>query len=366
MSSDPFTYRLLEWHQLHARVLPWKEDSDPYKIWLSEIILQQTRVNQGMPYYLKFIEAFPDVDALARASEDEVLKLWEGLGYYSRARNLHFTARMIMYDLNGKFPNSYEGLLKLKGVGPYTAAAIASFAYGLSHAVVDGNVTRVLSRYVGIEKPVDISSTKKEINFLADNYLDRSAPGDYNQAMMDFGALQCVPAKPDCHACPLKDNCYAFAKGKVHEIPVKQKKVVKKEITLDYHIIFDESQVLIKKRTHQDIWKGLYDFLMLPKEVKDIEKALKGIFKSKENFTTRHLSTIGPYTHILTHRRIKAFFHLYLADLEKKRKLVKHPYYLVERKKLSNFAFPILIKKHIIDAGVLNGINIFDNMPDKE
>ena len=365
MNQVDFTVRLLEWHKENERALPWKEDKDPYKIWLSEIILQQTRVDQGMPYYLRFIDTFPDVYTLASASEDKVLKLWEGLGYYSRARNLHATAQKVVENLSGQFPENYDDLLKLKGVGPYTAAAISSFAFDLPHAVVDGNVIRVLSRYAGIEAAVDTSSTKKELNELAHLYLSKKDPGAYNQAIMDFGAMMCVPKNPDCLSCPLNDSCLAFANGKVDIIPFKSKRILKKELSLNYHIIFDRSHVLIKKRVDNTIWKGLHDFILSEGGNSDLDNQIKTIFQKGDDIRFKYMKGLGPYTHILTHRKILAYFHFYHSDNDLSEKKVNTPYNLVERKKLSNFAFPTLIKKNIIDAGHLNGNNLFDKVPDK-
>ncbi|NNF36750.1 MAG: A/G-specific adenine glycosylase [Saprospiraceae bacterium] len=354
MSQDPFTIRLLIWHESIARNLPWKEHNDPYKIWLSEIILQQTRVEQGLPYYLKFTEAYPDVFTLAEASEDQVLKLWEGLGYYSRARNLHYTARHVVKEMDGVFPDTYEGLLKLKGVGPYTAAAIASFANGLPHAVVDGNVIRVISRYVGIIDPVDELATKKDISRIAHQYLDQKNPGSFNQAIMDFGALQCVPKSPDCTQCPLQESCYAYANEMVDMLPYKKKTVAKKAISMNYYILFDESHILIKKRIGNSIWKGLHDFITLSPGYNSVESAIMESVPDGLINLRHHVKDLGPYLHILTHRRITAYFHLYKVEFRNKGSKVKAPYYLVDRKKLSNFAFPMLIKKHVLDEGLLN------------
>lgn len=354
MIQDPFTSQLLTWHKAIARNLPWKEHDDPYRIWLSEIILQQTRVEQGLPYYLKFVEAFPDVFTLAEASEDQVLKLWEGLGYYSRARNLHYTARQVVNEMDGVFPDTYEGLLKLKGVGPYTAAAIASFAYGLPHAVVDGNVIRVLSRYIGIIEPVDAIATKNEISRVAHQYLDQKDPGSFNQAMMDFGALQCVPKSPDCSQCPLHESCYAFANEMVDVLPYKKKTVVKKAVTMDYYVLFDESHILIKKRIENSIWKGLHDFITISPDHDSVESAIMESVPGGLVHLRHVVKSLGPYIHILTHRRITAYFHFYKVEFENAGTKVKAPYYLVDRKKLSNFAFPMLIKKNILDQGELN------------
>ncbi|MCR9286527.1 MAG: A/G-specific adenine glycosylase [Bacteroidetes bacterium] len=219
-----FTKKLMEWFSQNHRPLPWKGEKNPYYVWLSEIILQQTRVEQGLPYFEKFKSTYPTVAGLANAPEDEVMKLWEGLGYYSRARNLHFTAKYISKELGGVFPSDFEGILKLKGVGPYTAAAIASFAFDLPHAVVDGNVYRVLSRFFGIEKAIDSTEGKKEFSKLAQTLIDTKQPANYNQAIMDFGATHCKPSSPNCGKCLMSLNCFAFKNSKIESLPFKSKK----------------------------------------------------------------------------------------------------------------------------------------------
>ncbi|NJN78344.1 MAG: A/G-specific adenine glycosylase, partial [Saprospiraceae bacterium] len=224
-----FTPNLLFWFSKNYRPMPWKGERNPYYIWLSEIILQQTRVEQGLPYFLKFKENYPTIKDLAAATEDEVMLLWQGLGYYSRARNLHFTAKYITYELDGIFPNTYSEIIRLKGVGSYTAAAIASFAYNLPHAVVDGNVYRVLSRYFGIHTPIDSTEGKKQFEKLANDLIDKERAADYNQAIMDFGATHCTPRNPSCSACILSSNCIGFNTQKNDILPVKTKKIKKKE-----------------------------------------------------------------------------------------------------------------------------------------
>ena len=249
---------LIRWYQENKRDLPWRNTKDPYKIWISEIILQQTRVVQGYDYYCRFINRFPDVFALAEADEDEVMKYWQGLGYYSRARNLHEAARSIAG--RGVFPNTYEEVRKLKGVGDYTAAAICSFAYDMPYAVVDGNVYRVLSRWMGIEEPIDTVRGKKLFAALADELLERSVPALYNQAIMDFGAIQCVPSSPSCLFCPLSDSCVALQKGLVDALPMKQHKT---KVTNRYFIYFyvrAGEYTFLHKREAGDIWHNLYEF----------------------------------------------------------------------------------------------------------
>ncbi|MEO1629046.1 MAG: A/G-specific adenine glycosylase, partial [Bacteroidota bacterium] len=250
-SSDTsfFSTALLGWYQNNHRPLPWKGIKDPYLIWLSEIILQQTRVATGWAYFERFREQYPTVHHLADASIDEVMKLWEGLGYYSRARNLHFTAQHISRTLGGTFPNTYKDILQLKGVGPYTAAAIASFAFGLPVAVVDGNVYRVLSRVFGMRDPIDSGAGKKKFAELANLLLDKDRPADYNQAIMDFGATVCTPGVPNCHQCPFEDRCLANAEGTARELPVKSKKLVRKTRYFNY-LVFqdDQGHTLLEKQ----------------------------------------------------------------------------------------------------------------------
>lgn len=259
-----FSDTLTVWYAENARNLPWRETKDPYKIWLSEVILQQTRVQQGMPYYLSFLKAYPTVQDLAHASEQEVLKRWQGLGYYSRARNMLKAARMVVEAYDGVFPHTYSELIKLKGVGDYTASAVASFCFDEPVAVLDGNVFRVLARYYGWEAPINTPAGKKLFKQKADEVLDKDRPGLHNQAIMEFGALQCKPRSPDCQACPLRDSCTAFQLGKVAQLPVKLKKVKVKKRHLNY-LVFQsgEKNLLIQKRVKKGIWKNLFEFPVL-------------------------------------------------------------------------------------------------------
>lgn len=257
---------ILKWHKSIERSLPWKADKDPYKIWLSEIIMQQTRVEQGTPYYLRFVEAYPTIVDLAAVEIDEVMKLWQGLGYYRRAQHMHQAARYITENYDGKFPTTYQEILDLKGVGPYTAAAIASFAFGLPHAVVDGNVIRVISRLKGIVEPVSLGSVQKQINQIAAEVLDTKAPGKFNQAIMDFGSLQCAPRKPKCRTCLCKTFCDAFQNDRVHEIPMKLAKKPKRIRYFYYILVNDGKKVWIRKRPSTDIWAGLYEFVLVEKD----------------------------------------------------------------------------------------------------
>jgi A/G-specific adenine glycosylase len=302
---------LIQWYQTHKRDLPWRDIADPYKIWISEIILQQTRVNQGLDYYHRFIERFPDVNSLAAATEDEVLKYWQGLGYYSRARNLHKAAHQIINKHKGVFPNTYEEVIQLAGIGDYTAAAICSFAYNLPFAVVDGNVFRVLSRLFGIDTPIDSTAGKKAFKQLAQEILDTVQPGLHNQAMMEFGALQCVPVSPACNACPFADRCIAFSKNQVSLLPVKRQKIQTKERFFNYLFIKAGNYTWLQKRTKNDIWKNLYEFplieadkLLDKNELSQHEyfKALFADFRADV-----HIRTVSPpIKHILTHQKILA------------------------------------------------------------
>jgi A/G-specific adenine glycosylase len=304
-----FTQKLLAWYDPTARPMPWKNERDPYKIWLSEIILQQTRVEQGLPYFLKFTAAFPTIKNLANADEETVFKLWEGLGYYTRARNLHKTAKFISDHLNGSFPTSYEEILRLPGVGPYTAAAIASFAYGLPNAVLDGNVYRVLARVFGIETPIDSTTGKAFFTKKSDELLDKKQAGKYNQAIMDFGATVCAPAKPSCSTCPMRDFCRAFREKKVGDLPVKSKVLKKRDRFFHYFIFQKNDEIWVRRRVEKDIWQGLFEFPMMEKTV--LETDADALLKMAstlffEKITLKSISK--PYKQTLTHQKISAIF----------------------------------------------------------
>lgn len=263
-----FSKILIDWYLKNQRDLPWRATIDPYRVWLSEIMLQQTRVEQGMGYYLRFVKAFPTVFDLANASEEEVLKLWQGLGYYSRARNLHHTAKVIANDYNGNFPEDFGTLKKLKGIGDYTASAIASICFGKPHAVVDGNVYRVLSRYFGIATPINSTEGIKTFKGLAQSLIDLKKPGIYNQALMDFGAMQCKPKNPICEKCVLQESCLAFRDSKVDSLPVKINKTKISHRYFHYLVIIDEKQNFsLQKRTGNGIWQNLYEFPKIEKEM---------------------------------------------------------------------------------------------------
>ena len=254
---------LLDWYEQNRRDLPWRNTQDPYLIWVSDIILQQTRVAQGLDYFVRFTNRFPDVAALASASEEEVLKYWQGLGYYSRARNMHAAARMVMEQHGGIFPSDYASVRALKGIGDYTAAAIVSFAWNQPYPVVDGNVYRVLSRWYALDTPIDSTSGKKLFAQLAEEQLNRKAPGLHNQAMMELGAIQCVPQHPDCGVCPFQEHCLAYATGRVDSYPVKQGKTKVRDRYFNYLYIIYNGDTWIHRRDQQDIWKGLYEWPLI-------------------------------------------------------------------------------------------------------
>jgi A/G-specific adenine glycosylase len=304
-----FREGLMEWHRRHnSRSLPWKGERDPYKIWLSEIMLQQTRAEQGLPYYLRYVAAYPTVQDLAATEDDAAFKLWQGLGYYARCRNMLATARQITNEYEGVFPDTYEGLLGLKGVGPYTAAAIASFAYGLPKAVVDGNVYRVLARYFGISTPTDSTEGKKCFQQLADEVLDRTDSAAFNQAMMDHGATICTPANPKCDECPVAAACVARAEGLVALLPVKGKKVAVRKRYFHYIMLVHEGEMYLRVRSGKDIWKGLYEPLMIEA---DAALDVKGLQQS-EPFRKLDIAEVPQYEGMLsqklTHQIIESRF----------------------------------------------------------
>ena len=305
-----FSDILSQWYAINKRDLPWRSTVNPYYIWLSEIILQQTRVDQGLPYYLKFIDTFPVVADLANADEDLVLKLWQGLGYYSRARNLQFSAKLILSEFGGNFPDNHADILKLKGVGPYTAAAISSFSFGLPFAVLDGNVIRVLSRVFGIQTPFDTTAGKKQFQKLAQELLDKKNPAEYNQAIMEFGALQCVPKSPKCNDCPIVNDCIAFNTNTVSLLPVKSKKLKVKSRFLHFLVVNKNNEVLIRKR-NSGIWQGLYEFPFLEFDENLNEKSvlISTLWINFFNDSVKKICFISEeYVHKLSHQKIHAKF----------------------------------------------------------
>ena len=344
MKAD-FTRNLLKWNATqNSRSMPWKGERDPYKVWLSEIILQQTQVSQGRGYYEKFISAYPNIVALANASDDDIYKLWEGLGYYTRCKNLIATARIVAYTNNGIFPCSYEEILNLKGIGPYTAAAISSFAFNEKRAVVDGNVQRVMSRYFGISTPVDTPEGKKLFADLSQSLLDVDSPAKYNQALMDFGATICKPRNPVCKECVQNKDCEAFKGGFTNELPVKIKLTKKTTRWLYYFMIENNDCVYIRKRQGKDIWQNLHEFVLF--ESGDEQSQAVKLFLDKllqhQTYTIVHSSEIQ--TQQLTHQRIMGrFFKIRLNNSSP----VLDNYSLVSKSNLHAYAFPRFINSFL-------------------
>ena len=315
--SHPIGATLIAWYEEHGRDLPWRQTRDAYRIWLSEVILQQTRVEQGLGYYLRFTEHFPTIDRLAEASEDEVLKLWQGLGYYSRARNLHAAARQVVTEFNGQFPSTYEAIRSLRGVGDYTAAAIASMAYDLPHAVVDGNVYRVLSRLLDIETPIDSTVGKRTFAALAEELLDKEHPATYNQAIMDFGATHCTPQNPACTTCPLADRCLSLANNTVGSRPVKQGRTKVRDRYFHYLHLTSQGHTLLHRRGEGDIWQGLYEFPLIETPEAVDFAALCGSeqfchWLGDRHYTVREVRPMTP--HQLSHQHLHATFYRIEVD----------------------------------------------------
>jgi len=347
MDKNPnFSNILILWYLKNKRNLPWRNTKDPYLIWLSEIILQQTKIIQGTSYYLKFAENFKNIFLLAQADEKQILKLWQGLGYYSRARNLHKTAIHITNNLNGVFPNNYNDLKKLKGVGDYTASAIASFCFNLPEATVDGNVYRVLSRYFGIATPINSTKGIKEFKELAQTLINQEKPGTHNQAIMEFGALLCKPKKPDCSICPLNDSCFALQKNQIKNLPLKTNKIKIKKRHFNFIVIINNNHsTYIEQRINNDIWKNLYQFPLYESqneiEVHDIINSpiFESLIKTKSYKITKYNQK--QITHKLTHQYLYATFWVVNINTEFKN--------TINWQNLSNFALPTLIQNFVDD-----------------
>ena len=339
---------LVEWYEMNLRSLPWRETSDSYKIWVSEVILQQTRVAQGLNYYLEFIKKFPTVHVLAEASEDEVLKAWQGLGYYSRARNLHEASKAIASIYGGKLPDTYKEIISIKGIGEYTAAAILSIAYNKPFAVVDGNVFRVLSRLFAIDTPIDSTIGKKQFSKLAQDLLDISNPGKYNQAIMEFGALHCTPSQPLCHTCPLHHLCKANLLNMQTEFPVKSKKVKVRSRYFHYFQIEYNGFTYLNKRTGDDIWKNMYEFpLIETEEHKDLSELMQtNAFKTlfADNSIIIHSNT-NQFKHVLTHQRIYANF--YVVEVVSSDDFLKDKFIKLKSEDMSLHPISRLIHKYL-------------------
>ncbi len=343
-----FQKTLLAWYHRHKRDLPFRHTRDPYKIWISEVIFQQTRISQGMEYYLRFIKRFPDVRSLARASEQEVLSLWQGLGYYARARNLLQAARQIVGQHKGKFPKTFEDIRKLKGIGDYSAAAIASVAFSLPYPAVDANVYRFLARYGGIRMPILSSRGRKEIMQIASDLMDPDKPGDINQAMIEMGALQCIPINPDCGKCPFRNRCYAYQAGIVPDIPIREKKSKIRSRYFNYLVISSLGKrdgVYIRRREKDDIWKNMYEFPLIETDRQVSIKKLAGSAEWKEifrKFKTEITGVSRLYRHVLSHRIILARF--IEVRIGAKARL---PFLLCNSAQRRLYPFPRLIEKYI-------------------
>ena len=342
-----FSTILLRWNkEKNNRQMPWKGEKDPYKIWLSEIILQQTRVEQGLKYYEKFIRAFPDVHHLANAPNQNIYKFWEGLGYYSRCKNLITTARNISQNLGGKFPETFEEIKKLKGIGPYTASAIASFGFDEPRAVVDGNVFRVLARIFGIEEPIDTAEGKKRFNELAGKLLYKKDPGLYNQAIMDFGAVICKPV-PTCHECPFNQKCEARLGNNVLSLPVKTKKALIKKRWFNYVLFEHREKIAIRQRDQKDIWHNLFEFLLVQSDKEcDKEEIVKEIKRKKwlvaNNYEIEYVSPV--FKQQLSHQLIKGRF--VKLKLHSKPKFPSDVFW-IHKKEIKNYAFPMFINQYL-------------------
>ena len=340
-----FHLLITDWYRQNARSLPWRNTKNAYFIWLSEIILQQTRVNQGLNYFLKFQNNYPTVKHLAQASEQEVLSDWQGLGYYSRARNLHFTAKIVANEYNGIFPSSFNAIKKLKGIGDYTASAIASFAFDLPHAVVDGNVFRVLSRLYDIEIPIDSNEGKKFFDSLAKELLGENPPAIHNQAIMEFGALQCVPANPNCEICPLVLQCLAFKNKTITERPQKRGKIIPKNRYFHFLQFEDGENILLEKRIGKDIWQHLFQFPLIETNNMSQLEEIKDLLIERFKITPSSVS--NQIKHILTHQRIYA--HVWRFDSLPKENEFDENWIKVNLTDLINYPIPRLLDRYLLE-----------------
>ena len=336
-----FADELVLWYIHNKRDLPWRHTTDAYVIWLSEIILQQTRVEQGMPYFYRFVEKYPDVSSFAAAPEDEILKLWQGLGYYSRGRNMLKTARLVTELHGGKFPQQYEQLIKLKGIGEYTAAAISSFSANEAKAVVDGNVYRVLARYFGINEPINSTPGKKKFQQLANELLNHDHPGLHNQAMMEFGAMLCKPKNPACGICPVRTGCFAFTHNATGTLPVKINKLKVRERYFNYFVIVNGDEILLNKRDEKDIWANMYDLPLIETSflmpVNDLLVLPQVVGHFGENIEIDEISQV--YKHILTHQRLYVRF----IKIQTTAIKLEQKWFFTSRKNLEKFALPKII-----------------------
>jgi A/G-specific adenine glycosylase len=353
MSANSFSKKIIDWYEENKRSLPWRLTRDPYKVWLSEIILQQTRIAQGLPYYLSFEKNFPDVKSLARAPQDKVLRLWQGLGYYSRARNLHACAKKIVTDYNGQFPTSYNELKELPGVGSYTAAAIASISFHEPVAVVDGNVFRVLARVFGIDINIASNEGKKYFFAKANELIPFNQPDVFNQAIMEFGALQCTPQNPKCESCPFNRICIANQRNLQKLLPVKSPKQKVKKRYFTYLVINHDGKFLMRKRKAGDIWNGLYDFYLI--ESKRQQKPTD-IIKSRKELAKLIVEAVSDnYKHVLSHQQLNTrFVSCSIKTLKSIQSILKtDELKLYSKKQIEKLPKPILINRFLKESGVL-------------
>lgn len=348
-----FQELLKEWHLQLKRPLPWVNEKNPYKIWISEIILQQTKVLQGLPYYTKFLDTFPDVFVLANASESEVLKCWEGLGYYSRARNLHWSARYIVNELNGVFPERYGEIIKLKGVGPYAAAAIASFAFSLPCAVLDGNVHRVISRIFSVTADISTTKGRKIIQDLANKLLDKDNPSAFNQAIMDFGATVCLPSSPLCSTCVFSDYCTSFLSDTQRDYPFKKQKKPLRDRYFHLFLVKAGKYIILTHRKEKDIWRGLYTLPFIETPDERWIFPLEGIQMGEHTFLEKEIQMLSyKDQQLLTHQRIHLFFHQITLKAEGA-KITGDNLEMVPLTNLKDFAFPKFMRQFIIQNTAL-------------
>ncbi|PHR35374.1 MAG: A/G-specific adenine glycosylase [Fluviicola sp.] len=330
-----FHLLIADWYRQNHRELPWRDTKNPYFIWLSEIIMQQTRIEQGLNYYLKFTNAYPTIQNLANASEQDVLNNWQGLGYYSRARNLHFSAKFVVNELNGKFPATYNEIMQLKGVGTYTAAAVASFAYNERCAVVDGNVYRFLSRLFDIATPIDSTQGKKEFQLLADELIKKADPGTHNQAMMEMGSLICSP-KPDCEACPVQVHCLALKNKTISERPIKSKKTKVRDRYFHYLVHSFDGKTIITKRTEKGIWQNMYQFPLIETESAETPRTIS----NEISFSSE------VQKHILSHQRIFAVFH----HIDNAPKTLDSDHLEINKVEIQDYPLPRIIDRYLEDT----------------
>lgn len=336
-----FPDEVTRWYLENKRQLPWRDTTDAYVIWLSEIILQQTRVEQGMPYFYRFLDKYPDVSSFAAATEDEILRLWQGLGYYSRGRNMLKTARQVAELYGGAFPVKYEQLIKLKGIGEYTAAAISSFAGNEARAVVDGNVYRVLARYFGIDEPINSPKGKKLFQGIADEVLNKQYPGLHNQAMMEFGAVLCKPKSPDCAACPVRQGCYAYKHNSISQFPKKLKTIKIRDRFFNYLLVTDGDKILMNKRDDKDIWANMYDLPLIETTSYASPENVTQLLQTKEIFgdNIRITASFAAKRHLLTHQRI----HVQFIYIENQPIKLEQKYFFIEVKNIKLLALPKII-----------------------